>query len=278
MNTRLDISKLQDKLASSEVGHTIDYHERVASTMPIAHTLARDPNVRAGTVVVAEEQISGRGRMQRRWEAPFGQALLASFVLKPPLLNTLTPPLPMLTAVVVARSIQAYHPALTGAIWLKWPNDVLLGNSPVGAGKVAGILIEAVYEGDRMAHAVIGIGINANQSQEQLPPVYAGAPEPASLRVFLQSGVDRTELLIILCQALAANLDISDTSDRVFQEWRSLMTTLNRQVIVHTHQPEEPTIAGRAVDVTREGELVVVDNNGKQHIFSAADVSIRPTR
>lgn len=281
MNTPLDLQRLQNSLKSSVVGHTIDYHGQVASTMPIAHALARNPQVTAGSIVVAEEQTAGRGRMQRRWDAPYRQALLVSVILKHPLLSRFASPLPVLTAVATARTVATYHPALAGAVWLKWPNDVLLGNSPSTAGKVAGILIEAVYERGEMVHAIVGIGINANQVGEQFPTAPptapSGAPKPTSLYLFLGSTVDRTKLLTMLCRQLAACIETPVLSEELYQEWRSRMSTLTKHVVVHSFQDEEPSVVGQAVDVTPQGELIVVDHAGVRHTFNAGDVSVRAT-
>ena len=247
--------------------------------MPIAHALAHNPQVAAGAMVVAEEQTAGRGRMQRRWEAPFGQALLVSVILKPPLLDRCASPLPVLTAVATARTVATYHPALAGAVWLKWPNDVLLGNSPSTAGKVAGILIEAVYKHGAMVHAIVGIGINANQVADQFSTASRntpqGAPNPTSLHLFLGTTIDRTKLLTILCNQLAACIETPMASDDLYQEWRSRMSTLHKHVVVHPFQEEEPSVAGQAVDVTPHGELIVVDHVGVRHTFNAGDVSVR---
>ena len=81
----LDITYLTQQQHNAVVGHTIDYHHSIPSTMPLAHQLATQAATRSGTLVVADEQTAGRGRLDRRWEAPPGQALLVSIILKPPL-------------------------------------------------------------------------------------------------------------------------------------------------------------------------------------------------
>ena len=78
----LDITRIAMMLHTHTVGHTIDYYQTVGSTMSFAHALATDPATRSGTLVVAEEQTMGLGRLQRHWEAPPAQAVLASLILK----------------------------------------------------------------------------------------------------------------------------------------------------------------------------------------------------
>jgi BirA family biotin operon repressor/biotin-[acetyl-CoA-carboxylase] ligase len=105
--------------------------ESVASTQDIARDLP------IGSIVIADHQTAGRGRLEHRWEAPPGSALLASFVLAPnPLLS-------------LAAGVAAAEACAQG-VRLKWPNDLLLGGRKVG-----GILVEATA-----AKAICGIGIN----------------------------------------------------------------------------------------------------------------------
>lgn len=137
---------------------------RVGSTNDVARQLA-EHGAPPGTVVIAEEQTAGRGRMGRRWSAPYGRALLVSFIVRPP------PPrrsirvpttIPIRVGVAVARAIEAVTNLPIG---LKWPNDVVVP----GAGKVAGILCEGAL-GDAISEYVIaGVGVNVSQTEADLP-------------------------------------------------------------------------------------------------------------
>ena len=108
-----------------------------------------------GAIVVADHQTAGRGRLGRRWEAPPGTALLCSVLLKPPPERT-APELSLVAGVAVADMLER---ALGLSVQLKWPNDVMLRRE-----KVAGCLAEA-----RDGAVVLGIGVNVNQTREQLP-------------------------------------------------------------------------------------------------------------
>lgn len=133
-----------------------------------------------GTVAVAEEQTQGRGRLGRSWHAPPRTSVLVSVLLRPAVDPARLPELSLIAGGAVAEAI-AEVTGIEPAI--KFPNDVL-----VGGRKVAGILAES--SGGRV---VLGIGVNANQTQDQLP---AGAQtEPSSLRVELGESVDRAVLL-----------------------------------------------------------------------------------
>ena len=97
--------------------------------------------------------------------------------------------------------------------------------------KVAGVLIETAYVNDGMAHAVIGTGINVNQSASGLPSVPPNVPQPTSLREYLGRAVDRSELLIALGQVWSELLDSTyHASHDIYHEWRNLLYTLGQAV------------------------------------------------
>lgn len=269
----LDLKRLTTQLHNCPVGHTIHYHRQVASTMPLAHDLAAQPETRSGALVVAEEQMAGRGRHERRWDAPAGQALLLSVILKPPW-GVETGQLPMAVGVAVVEALERFDSRLVGRVGLKWPNDVLLGQSREAAGKVAGILIENVYVGAGLGYAILGIGINVNQSAEMLPPRQAGAPPPISMRLLLDQAadqpLDRTTLLIALCEALD---EATRLRSAVFAAWRTRLWTLGTAVTVV--ERGSVLCQGWAIDVAPDGSLLVEESSGVQQRFAAGDVSIR---
>lgn len=282
----LDQERIVAQLANCSTGHTLFYYQSVPSTMPLAHTLAADPAIRSGAIVVAEEQTAGRGRQQRRWETPLGQALLVSFLFKAPFP---VPPIffPMLSGLVMLQGIQWALPPLAPYLGLKWPNDLLLGTRMADAGKVGGILIESIYQGDSAAAVIVGCGINVSQAQNALPPTPPGAPPATSLQHFLQTrpdlaaacpSIDRTALLIQICQAWAQlNTDPTLTPATVQQRWAARLWTLQQQVVVQTTDAHGASVqlAGKAVAVTADGRLVVESATGERHRFTAGDVSVR---
>jgi BirA family transcriptional regulator, biotin operon repressor / biotin---[acetyl-CoA-carboxylase] ligase len=141
-----------------------------------------DTSLAAGALVVADHQTAGRGRLGRSWEAPPGTSLLCSLLLKPPAERHI-PELSLVAGVAVADAIER----LIGlAVQLKWPNDVMLRRR-----KVAGCLAEA-----RGGAVVLGIGVNVNQTREQLPP------NAGSLRTLAGREWDREELLSSLLEDL----------------------------------------------------------------------------
>jgi BirA family biotin operon repressor/biotin-[acetyl-CoA-carboxylase] ligase len=289
MNTEyppLDLTFIRQQLAHSPIGHTVIYHTTVPSTMPIAAELAQDANTPSGMVVVAEEQSSGRGRRGRSWHAPYASALLASFVLKPPHTQLGAAPLTMIAGNAILAAVAAVVPEVANELHLKWPNDLVFGNDPAGAAKVAGILAESSLKPDSsVAYTILGIGANVNQQAGHLPRIAPPTPRPISLRVArsrLSNSeasdddrlIDRGYLLVHLCQQLAEGLALPAAQS--YRRWKSHLATLGQKVNVYEQGVEAPpTLSGQAVDVQEDGALVVEDATGTRHTFHAADVSIR---
>jgi len=162
-------------LLAGRFGRVYRYEQLCASTQRLLRE--EDPE---GAVAVAEEQSEGRGRLGRSWHAPAGTSVLVSVLLRPPIEAARLPELSLVAGGAVAEAIAG----MTGIDpTIKFPNDVL-----VGGRKLAGILAES-SEG----RVVLGIGVNANQTRDQLPA--DAETEPTSLRLELGEPVDRAALL-----------------------------------------------------------------------------------
>lgn len=197
-----------------------------------------------GTLVVADHQTAGRGRLDRDWETPPGTALTFSAVVDPHLADEDWPLLPLATALAVAEGVRR---AAAVDPQVKWPNDLLLDD-----GKVAGILLERVPgpSGTPRPLAVIGIGINVGMTREQLP-----VPTATSLAI-AGAVVDRTTVLREVARALATTLDeLSADPKALLERYRTACSTIGRQVEVHL--PDGSVLRGRAEDVDDRGRLVV---------------------
>jgi BirA family biotin operon repressor/biotin-[acetyl-CoA-carboxylase] ligase len=174
-------------LLRGRFGHVYRYAEVVPSTQRM---LANDDG--EGAVAVAEEQTEGRGRLGRSWEAPEGTSVLVSVLLRPAVQAARLPELSLVAGGAVAEAIAE----VTGIEpTIKFPNDVLIAGR-----KVAGILAES-SEG----RVVLGIGVNANQTKEQLP--VDAQTEPTSLRLELGEPVNRVHLLAAILLQLERAYD-----------------------------------------------------------------------
>jgi BirA family biotin operon repressor/biotin-[acetyl-CoA-carboxylase] ligase len=218
----------------------------------------------AGTIVLADHQTAGRGRLDREWETPPGSALTFSAVVDPRLPDERWPLLPLATALAVAEGVRrstGLEPAL------KWPNDLLLAPPGGQSGKVAGILLERVPNPDDVDRplAVIGVGINVGMTREQLP-----VPTATSLTI-AGADADRTAVFGAVAGALAATLtELADDPDQLLARYRDACSTLGRDVEVHL--PDGEVLTGPAEDVDAHGRLVVAG-----HAVGAGDVvHVRP--
>jgi BirA family biotin operon repressor/biotin-[acetyl-CoA-carboxylase] ligase len=214
----------------------------VAATRPVA-----------GSIVVADHQTAGRGRLDRQWETPPGTALTFSAVVDPELDDQDWPLLPLATALAVAEGVRR---AADVDPRLKWPNDLLLtaesGPDRGAEGKLAGILLERVAnpEDPDRPLAVIGIGINVGMTREQLP-----VPTATSLAI-AGAHVDRTTVFREVVKALTHVLNrLSDDPAAVLEQYRGACSTLDRHVEVHL--PDGSVFTGLAEDLDAHGRLVV---------------------
>jgi BirA family biotin operon repressor/biotin-[acetyl-CoA-carboxylase] ligase len=195
-----------------------------------------EPDDPEGTVVAADHQTAGRGRLGRAWTAPPGTAITASVLLRPPT----GAPVPQLSLVGGLAVAEAVEVALDLSAQIKWPNDVMVDRR-----KVAGILAEA-----RGGVLVLGIGLNVNQTREQLPA--DARVEAASLRTVDGTERGRTELLADLLWRLEQHYDawVAGGLDAVFDGIGSRDFLRGRRVRVGE-------LEGVAERLDRAGRLVV---------------------
>jgi BirA family biotin operon repressor/biotin-[acetyl-CoA-carboxylase] ligase len=213
------------------------HYQKVTSTMDPARKLARSgcPHF---TVVVAEQQSAGRGRLSRSWHSSRG-GLYFTIVLRPKIPPALSPRLNLCASLVLAETLRDDYDL---AARVKWPNDVLVGDR-----KIAGILAEMEAEADQVAYVNIGVGVNVNNN---LAPAML---EPVTMRQLKGRPVSRKQLLACFLDRFEVRLD-SANMETVIGAWKTLSVTLGRQVKIITLQGET---AGRAVDVDANGSLVL---------------------
>ena len=208
--------------------------DTVDSTQSVAFGLA-ERGATDRTVVVADQQLAGRGRRGRPWQAPAGTSLLASIIVRPRLPQTLLPTFSPMTAVATAEALRRVAPV---AARVKWPNDVLVGGK-----KIAGILLES-----RAPVIIIGIGVNLGQ--REFPPELAGH----ATSVALETGraPDRETMLSALLEEFDAwrvRLE-REGFGAVREQWRMLSDTLGRPVTLDG-------VTGIAVDLDVDGALLI---------------------
>ena len=199
--------------------------------------------------LIADHQTAGRGRLDRRWEAPPGSNLLLSVLLR-----DLPEHLHEITQRVALAAAAACHRVAVADLEIKWPNDLLLNGH-----KVAGILAQTGTVGGSVDHVVVGIGLNI-----------AWAPEGAACLHDVSSHVDRWDLV----RALLREFDHLATAD-VPAVYRARLATIGQTVRVHL--PGDDVIDGTAIGVEDDGRLVVLDACAVTHRIDTGDVvHLRP--
>ena len=278
-----ELAAAANQLRHCAVGHTIHYYPTVDSTMRRARTAFAGAPARSGTLIVAEEQSAGQGRRGKQWLAPHGTALLSTTILTCPHLPEQVTTLPMLAAVAAALAIEEQCSDAAVQVTIKWPNDILLTSATRPAAKVAGVLSESVFKGDRLHCAYLGIGINVNQSENELPSDPAALPA-TSLAMMLGRAIERFALLASLCRHLSQLVQpfadpqtIQEQGAAIFRMWRHRLSTLDQPISVHDPGGSERILSGIAIDVDADGQLILQDETGTRHRFVAGEVTIRPS-
>ncbi|WP_110182783.1 biotin--[acetyl-CoA-carboxylase] ligase [Nocardioides solisilvae] len=212
-----------------------------------------------GLVVVTEHQTAGRGRLDRVWETPPRVALTFSLLLRPDVPPAAWPWLPLLVGYAVQGSLADRLPEVA----LKWPNDVLVGER-----KIAGILVERVETPTGPA-AVVGVGINVNQTPEELPVDTA-----TSLCAELEETFDRSDLLVQVLGSLHALQPLLAETSALRPAYADVCSTLGRTVDVHL--PGGEVVRGEALDLDDSGALVVSSGTGTFSVNAGDVVHVRP--
>jgi BirA family biotin operon repressor/biotin-[acetyl-CoA-carboxylase] ligase len=260
----LNQRRIERALETTTFGQRVIYHDVVGSTNDVAKQLATE-GAAEGTVVIADEQTAGRGRLERRWVAPPGTCLLCSLLFRPALLPAQAHRLTMLCSMAAADAIQE----IAGlSVALKWPNDLIVKAQSQGWCKLAGILTESGMTGDALDVVIVGIGINVNVPEEALP-----ALDPHATSILAESGreIDRAELLAALLAGVEARYARLEAGESPRDEWATRLTTLGERVTVTA---TEGTFTGVAESVDEDGALLLRTDDGEHRRLLAGDVTL----
>ena len=259
----LDAESIRSKLQSLMIGQRLVCLKRTFSTNADALRLAED-GADEGTVVIADAQSAGKGRRGRAWSSPEGVNLYCSVLLRPKIMPNAAPQLTFLSAVAVARAIEATTDLKPG---IKWPNDVLIAGK-----KVAGLLNEMSAETDAINFVILGIGVNLNMSADQFPD---NLRYPAT-SILLESGskVVRTSFVAIMLNELDklyADFLILGFAP-VRREWEQRCIANGRQVAVSDDGAD--VASGMFAGIDEDGALLLQTCEGKIKRILSGDVRV----
>ena len=258
----LTYEEIEEYLRTDFIGRNIQHFPSIDSTNKRAKEIALEK--KEGTLIIAEEQLAGKGRLGRDWISPKGKGIWMSIVLKPRVE-------PMEVAKVTLLGAAAVHKALEKmnvASKIKWPNDILIGDK-----KICGILTEMNCELNMINYVVIGIGINVNLDDEEIPEDLKD--KATSIKINKGAEIDRKLLVShILNEFEKLYIPFKDKGDgkEAIAICRNNSALIGKEVRVIRG---EGVKLGKALDINGDGELVVEFGNGViENIFSG-EVSIR---
>jgi BirA family transcriptional regulator, biotin operon repressor / biotin---[acetyl-CoA-carboxylase] ligase len=249
-----------------KIGRELLFFDSVSSTNSLAMELASQGCVE-GTIVIADSQTTGKGRLGRSWISPPAKNLYMSIVLRPEISPRDATALTLLSAVACASAIRRNSSI---ALSIKWPNDLIIGRRKIG-----GILTEIKADIDRINYAVVGIGINVNMSAEEMPDDIKDLA--TSLMIERKEGISRTELAadVIMEFDRWYGLLMTEGKKVIIDEWLAMSSTIGKLVHVATG---DRSFEGVAEGIDDEGLLIVKQDDGTYRKVSAGDVTMVRTK
>lgn len=257
-------------LNTEVLGSKVVFLSTVDSTNNYAKKLALE-GAGEGTVVLAENQASGKGRLGRTWDSADKKGIWMSVILRPDVPPEEVQLITLAASVAVVKALRESTGIEAG---IKWPNDIILDNK-----KVCGILTEMNSEMEAVNFIILGIGINVNQLKEDFPDEIRDTA--VSLRSYSQNKgnfdtcfYNRSEIikkLLFELEQIYIKIVNSD-SNEVVEEWKKHSVTLKKEVRVIS---KGDMFTGIAEDITRDGRLIVTCDHGVKREILSGEVSVR---
>jgi BirA family transcriptional regulator, biotin operon repressor / biotin---[acetyl-CoA-carboxylase] ligase len=263
----IDFAKqLRGSLKVKELGLHIHFFDKIESTQDCALSMAQNDSP-SGTVIIAEKQSAGRGRMGKKWISPKG-GLWMSIILQPRFTSRKISLIQFIGALAVGDSILE----MTGIVCThKWPNDILIRGK-----KVCGILVDTNFEGDKGGTVVVGIGLNANFSTQELfnSATLEGSSDVTTLRDEIKHDIalnDITKLIIEKLEHYYLLLEDGKTEE-IIESWKRGSEIFGQRVTV---KDGNNVFYGRALDLDDSGALLITlaDGSVKKILFGEVRVS-----
>ncbi|MDC3415354.1 biotin--[acetyl-CoA-carboxylase] ligase [Aquibacillus salsiterrae] len=248
---------LQTKWLGKEVVHK----HRVPSTQTVAHQQALNGSSH-GTVVIADQQTKGKGRLNRKWYSENDDGVWMSVVLRPNIPPNQAPQLTLLAATVLANVLTKLKIPEVG---IKWPNDILIGDK-----KVAGILTEMQAEHDQIHYLVLGIGLNVNQSSDTFPDEVKDIA--TSLKLASNQSYSIRQLIQDILFEFEKSYDVymSDGFTSIKQNWERFGYKMGEKVAINSgNRTWTATLHG----IEADGSLLVSNDDGSHERLYSAEIN-----
>lgn len=249
-------------LKTDFIAKEIQYYIKTESTNTDAANLALK-GASDGTLVIAEEQTGGRGRLDRRWLSRAYDNLLMSLIFRPKLIPQEVFWITMLCSVAIVMAIKKTMDLKT---LIKWPNDIYLNDK-----KIAGILTELSADQDRVNYVITGIGLNVNYDTNAYPEIRDIA---TSISCVTGQKASRIGLLQSILEEIEKYYLMLKNGNRagIRSEWIQNSLIIGKHIrIISADSAEE----GIADTIDEDGSLILIDNTGKKKKIYCGDVSLR---
>ncbi|MFP4697201.1 MAG: biotin--[acetyl-CoA-carboxylase] ligase [Eubacteriales bacterium] len=249
-------------LKTNYIGDNVIIYDAIDSTNQQAKRLALD-GLGNGTVVIAEQQIKGKGRRGKNWESPYQTGIWMSILLKP---NIHPNQASMITLLAGLATVKSINKKIDNNSFIKWPNDIVINGK-----KVCGILTEISTEIDTVNYIIVGIGINVNtlEFDKDIKDIATSIAREEGQKV------DRVPIIQSILQNFEYYYDIFKRDlnlSNIIKEYEKECININKEVKVIYKNKE---IEGKAMGITPIGELVIIDKSGQKHTVNSGEVSVR---
>lgn len=248
-------------LTTNYIGQDLEYYEEIDSTNIRAKAWAKE-GAKEGSIVIADYQNAGKGRLGRVWLSPKATGIWMSLILRPMLLPIEIPQITLVAGLSMCKAIQN----LTGLdAKIKWPNDIVVNKK-----KVCGILTEMSATEKEISYVVVGIGVNVNNQTFD-----SSIPYATSLAAEGKSYYQREQIIKRFAEIFEKQYELY-TQDRslksILKEYKNNCITLNKEVrISNTHEEYTAYIE----DINTDGSLIITRSDGRCETIFSGEVSVR---
>lgn len=259
MTDKINIDKYLD---TQFIGRDMEYYDSILSTNIKAKEMASVK--KEGTIIIAEEQTQGKGRLGRSWASPKGKGIWFSIILKPDMEPSKISRITLIGAAAVNKALRE----IGIKSYIKWPNDIIVEGK-----KVCGILTEMNCEKNTVNYVAMGIGINANLDEDDFDEELKN--KATSLKIIAGEKIDRSKLLSSILnhfEKLYIPFNLSDDISETIRISREESILIGKEVrIINSYNERK----GNVLDIDDEGQLIVQYENGEIEKVFSGEVSIR---
>jgi len=258
--------EITDGLNAKLVGKRVYYFDTIDSTQNFAIKIASNP-IENGTVVISQKQTRGRGRFGRKWLSPQGGIWL-SIILHPTFDISVITLFPIAASLALANAIEKTFQIDSK---LKWPNDVTINGK-----KVAGMLVDASVESNKIEYLVLGVGINFQVNPKQLEKSLKKTENFYGITSLIDKNKNQNPILLVqnFLNDLENIIELLNKEKRkiIIKNWTKKSSSVGKNITIST---DSGKINGKAIKLDDDGALVIKNNKNTQRIL-AGDL-IHPT-